>query len=121
MISKWNYEPLTSDEQKLETTLTKEVTNCKPISELLIQRGITTVAESKRFFHPSLSDLHDPFLMPDMDKAVSRLNKALGKKERIMVYGDYDVDGTTSVALVYKYLLNYYSNLEYYIPTNLFI
>ncbi len=117
MISKWNYEPLTSDEQKLETTLTKEVTNCKPISELLIQRGITTVAESKRFFHPSLSDLHDPFLMPDMDKAVSRLNKALGKKERIMVYGDYDVDGTTSVALVYKYLLNYYSNLEYYIPT----
>ena len=62
-------------------------------------------------------DLHDPFLMPDMDKAVNRLNRAMGAKERIMIYGDYDVDGTTAVALVYKYLQNYYSNVEYYIPT----
>ena len=61
--------------------------------------------------------MHDPFLLPDMDKAVHRLNKAMGAKERIMIYGDYDVDGTTAVALVYKYLLNYYSNVEYYIPT----
>lgn len=117
MISKWNYLPLTSKEQKLETILTKEFANCPSICELLIQRGITSVEESEKFFNPSLSDLHDPFLMPDMDKAVDRLNKALGKKEKIMIYGDYDVDGTTSVALVYKYLQNYYSNIEYYIPT----
>lgn len=64
-----------------------------------------------------MSDLHDPFLMQDMDKAVDRLNKAIGAKEKIMIYGDYDVDGTTSVALVYRYLQNYYSNIEYYIPT----
>ena len=68
-------------------------------------------------FTPSISDLHDPFLMPDMDRAVARLNRAMGSKERIMVYGDYDVDGTTAVALVYKYLRNYYSNIDYYIPT----
>ena len=64
-----------------------------------------------------MSDLHDPFLMQDMDKAVNRLNKAMGAKEKILIYGDYDVDGTTSVALVYRYLQNYYSNVEYYIPT----
>lgn len=117
MTSKWNYVPLTSEEQQLETTLMTDLVECRPISELLVQRGINTVEEATRFFRPSLSDLHDPFLMPDMDKAVSRLNKALGRKERIMIYGDYDVDGTTAVSLVYKYLQNYYSNLEYYIPT----
>ena len=117
MTSKWNYVPLTSEEQQLETTLMTDLVKCRPISELLVQRGINTVEEATRFFRPSLSDMHDPFLMPDMDKAVSRLNKALGRKERIMIYGDYDVDGTTAVSLVYKYLQNYYSNLEYYIPT----
>lgn len=91
--------------------------NCPPVSELLVQRGISSVDEAERFFHPSLKDMHDPFLMPDMDKAVNRLNKALGSKEKILVFGDYDVDGTTSVALVYKYLQNFYSNIEYYIPT----
>ncbi len=91
--------------------------NCPPISELLVQRGITSVEEAEQFFHPSLKDMHDPFLMPDMDKAVNRLNKAMGSKEKIMVFGDYDVDGTTAVALVYKYLQNFYSNIEYYIPT----
>ncbi len=88
-----------------------------PVSELLAARGISTVKEAEHFFHPSLRDLHDPFLMPDMDRAVARLNRAMGSKERIMVYGDYDVDGTTAVALVYKYLRNYYSNIDYYIPT----
>lgn len=87
------------------------------IAELLKQRGISTVDEAVRFFHPSLSELHDPFLMPDMDKAVGRLNDAMGAKERILVYGDYDVDGTTAVALVYRYLRNYYSNIDFYIPT----
>ena len=117
MISKWNYLPLSTDEQKLETQLAKEFANCPPISELLVQRGISSVEEVGKFFHPSLKDMHDPFLMPDMDKAVNRLNQAMGSKEKIMVYGDYDVDGTTSVALVYKYLQNFYSNIDFYIPT----
>ncbi len=117
MTSKWNYLPLTTEEQKLETGLAKKFANCPPISELLVQRGITSVEEAEKFFHPSLKDMHDPFLMPEMDKAVNRLNKAMGSKEKIMVYGDYDVDGTTAVALVYKYLQNFYSNIDYYIPT----
>lgn len=117
MTSKWNYSPLTTQEQKFETELDKRYAACPPVSHLLVQRGITSVEEAEKFFHPSLKDLHDPFLMPDMDKAVSRLNKAMGAKERIMIYGDYDVDGTTAVALVYKYLQNFYSNVEYYIPT----
>ena len=117
MTSKWNYLPLTSEEQKSETELAKRYASVPPVSELLAQRGITSVEEAEKFFHPSLKDLHDPFLMPDMDKAVARLNKAMGKKERIMVYGDYDVDGTTAVALVYRYLQQFYSNIEYYIPT----
>lgn len=117
MISKWNYLPLTSEEQKLETALAQKFAGTPPISELLVQRGVTSIEEADKFFNPSLKDLHDPFLMPQMDKAVSRLNRAMGSKEKIMVYGDYDVDGTTAVALVYKYLQNFYSNIDYYIPT----
>lgn len=117
MTRKWNYEPLTSEEQRLENDLAHHYAGAPVISELLVQRGITTVDEAKRFFHPSLRYLHDPFLMPGMDRAVERLNKALGSKERILVYGDYDVDGTTAVALVYKYIRNFYSNIDYYIPT----
>lgn len=117
MNCKWNYLPLTIDEQRLETALTAKYASCPPIGELLVQRGITSVDEAEKFFRPSLSDLHDPFLMPDMDKAVIRLNRAMGLKEKIMVFGDYDVDGTTAVALVYKYLSNYYSNIDFYIPT----
>lgn len=117
MISKWNYLPLTTEQQKSGTELAEKYADCQPISELLVQRGITTSEEAERFFHPSLNDMHSPFLMPDMDKAVNRLNKAMGSKEKILVFGDYDVDGTTSVALVYKYLQNYYSNIDYYIPT----
>lgn len=85
---------------------------------LLVQRGISSVEEAQRFLRPNLNNLHDPFLMPDMAKAVARLNRALGNKERIMIYGDYDVDGTTAVALVYKFLeQNSWSpNLDYYIP-----
>ena len=117
MTSRWNYLPLTAEEQKLETELARRFANVAPISELLVQRCISSVAEAEKFFHPSLRDLHDPFLMPDMDKAVDRLNRAMGSKERIMVYGDYDVDGTTAVSLVYRYLQNFYSEIEYYIPT----
>ena len=117
MTRKWNYEPLPSEEQRLENDLAHHYAGAPVISELLVQRGITTVDEAERFFHPSLRYLHDPFLMPGMDRAVERLNKALGSKERILVYGDYDVDGTTAVALVYKYIRNFYSNIDYYIPT----
>ena len=117
MISKWNYLPFTSEQKSIADNLSSLFPNSKTISRLLALRGITSEEEAKKFFNPSLSDLHNPFIMQDMDKAVNRLNKALGRKEKIMVYGDYDVDGITSVALVYRYLQNYYSNIEYYIPT----
>ena len=116
MISKWNYLPLTSEEQDLEIELAKKYAGSPAIAELLVQRGITSVDDAEHFFNPSLSDLHDPFLMKDMDIAVERLNMAMGKKERILIYGDYDVDGTTAVALVYKFIQQFYSNLDYYIP-----
>lgn len=117
MINKWNYQPLTRQEKEVADRLAEVCGNVDAIAELLLRRGVTAPDEARAFFSPSISDLHDPFLMPDMEKAVNRLNKAMGAKQRIMIYGDYDVDGTTAVALVYKYLQNYYSNIEYYIPT----
>ncbi len=117
MTNNWNYQPLTRKEQEEAEALLPVCGGVSPIPELLMRRGVRTPEEAVGFFSPSLDDLHDPFLMPDMDKAVNRLNRAMGAKERIMIYGDYDVDGTTAVALVYKYLQNYYSNIEYYIPT----
>ena len=84
--------------------------------ELLVKRGIETYEDSHRFFRPQLSHLHDPFLMKDMDKAVERIAKALTNKEKILVYGDYDVDGTTSVALIYAFFKPMYPHIEYYIP-----
>ena len=96
--------------------LAKETGINPVLCKLLLERGITSAAEAKRFFRPQLSELHDPFLMKDMSIAVERLNQAMGKKERILVYGDYDVDGTTAVALVYKFLQQFYSNIDYYIP-----
>lgn len=86
------------------------------LANLLVQRGITTYDQAKSFFRPSLDDLHDPYLMMDMKKAVSRIEYALEKDERIMVFGDYDVDGTTAVALVYSYLKTRHSQLDFYIP-----
>ncbi|MBS7346793.1 MAG: single-stranded-DNA-specific exonuclease RecJ [Muribaculaceae bacterium] len=117
MINKWNYQPLTLQQKEEATKMLGKCGGMMPVAELLVRRGVSTPEGAESFFSPSLNDLHDPFLMPDMDKAVTRLNKAMGAKERIMIYGDYDVDGTTAVALVYKYLQNYYSNVEYYIPT----
>ncbi|MCC8113731.1 MAG: single-stranded-DNA-specific exonuclease RecJ [Bacteroidales bacterium] len=117
MTSRWNYVPLSTENQNLEDELSKRFAKCPTVAELLVQRGIRSIDEAERFFHPSLRDLHDPFLMPQMHEAVDRLNHAMGAKERIMVYGDYDVDGTTAVALVYRYLQNFYSEIDYYIPT----
>ena len=87
-----------------------------PIANLLIQRGIKTYSEARSFFRPKLSDLHDPFLMKDMDKAVSRIKQAIDQDEKVMVYGDYDVDGTTSVALMYSFLSTRLNHIDYYIP-----
>lgn len=88
----------------------------KIVANLLVQRGVDSFSSAKSFFRPSLDDLHDPFLMKDMDIAVDRLCKAIRSGERIMIYGDYDVDGTTAVALVFSFLRRYYQNLLFYIP-----
>lgn len=117
MGNNWNYQPLTRLEREEADAMLPACGGVTTLPELLMRRGVRTVEDANGFFSPSLDDLHDPFLLADMDKAVNRLNKAMGAKERIMIYGDYDVDGTTAVALVYKYLQNYYSNIEYYIPT----
>lgn len=117
MTNKWNYQPLTQDQADLAKDILPECGGHKCVAELLIRRGVESPEEARKFFSPTIDDLHDPFLMKDMEKAVNRLNAAMGAKQRIMIYGDYDVDGVTAVALVYKYLQNYYSNIEYYIPT----
>ena len=96
--------------------LSKDLDCSYVIANLLLQRGVNTAEEAHAFFNPTLNMLHDPFLMKDMDKAVTRLERAIGNEEKIMIYGDYDVDGTTAVALLYKYLKNKCENPEYYIP-----
>ena len=116
MNHKWNYRPPTSEETEKSKALSKEIGIHPTLCRLLIERDIDSPEKVNKFFRPQLSDLHDPFLMNDMDVAVDRLNQAMGKKERILIYGDYDVDGTTAVALVYKFLQQFYSNIDYYIP-----
>lgn len=116
MNYKWNYVAPTEDELTAAQHLAESI-NISPILALMLKRrGINTEDEARRFFRPQLHDLHDPFLMTDMDLAVERLNEAMGKKERILIYGDYDVDGCTAVALVYRFLQQFYSNIDYYIP-----
>ena len=115
MHFKWKYEPPTPEQKKDADKLTEDTNISAPLALIMAKRGIKE-NDAKKFFHPQLGDLLDPFLMKDMDKAVERLNEAMGRKERIMVYGDYDVDGCTAVALVYKFLQQYYSNIDYYIP-----
>ena len=99
---RWTLKPIPekSRVQQLSESLGVDL----PIARLLVQRGIENFDQAKDFFRPQLQDLHDPFLMKDMDKAVARIQRALSNKERILVYGDYDVDGTTSVALLASYL-----------------
>ncbi len=86
------------------------------LANLLVQRNITTAERAREFFKPDLSKLHDPFLMKEMDKAVERLEKAISNEEKVLIYGDYDVDGTTAVALMYTFIRNFNPNVEYYIP-----
>jgi len=116
MNYRWNYQPPTFEETEKAYELAQETKLSPLLCLLLIKRGVVSADEMKKFFRPSLSDLHNPFLLQDMDRAVERLNLAMGRKERILVYGDYDVDGTTAVALVYKFLRQFYSNIDYYIP-----
>ena len=116
MSSKWIYQTPSAEQMLKGQKLGEELHIHPALATLLVQRGIDTFHSAKNFFRPQLSQLYDPFLMNDMDRAVKRLNDAIGRKERILVYGDYDVDGTTAVALVYKYLQHFYSNIDYYIP-----
>lgn len=116
MNQKWNYQPHTKQEAIEAEALSKEIGISPVLCRLLRKRGVQTADEAKKFFRPSLLDLHDPFLMDGMKDAVKRINKALGRKERILIYGDYDVDGTTAVALVYRFLQQFTTNIAYYIP-----
>ena len=116
MQFKWNYTPPADTQVNAAKDLGGKLGISPILASLLIRRGITTESAAKRFFRPQLADLINPFLMKDMDAAVDRLNDAMGHKERILVYGDYDVDGCTAVALVYKFLRQFYSNIDYYIP-----
>lgn len=116
MNYKWNYEAPDAATAAAEEKLAKEVGIHPALGKLLYERGIRTEQEARHFFRPQLTELHDPFLMDGMQTAVDRLNEAMGRKERILVYGDYDVDGCTAVALVYKFLQQFYSNIDFYIP-----
>ncbi|NOS55422.1 MAG: single-stranded-DNA-specific exonuclease RecJ, partial [Cyclobacteriaceae bacterium] len=97
-------------------TLSQQINVNPSLTSVLLQRGIDNFDLAKKFFRPSLAELHSPFLLTDMAKAVSRLNTAIENHERILIYGDYDVDGTTSVALVYSYLQSFYPLCDFYIP-----
>jgi len=116
MTKRWCIKTQTEEGLRAQERLVDEL-NLNPVTcQLLVQRGITTVDGVKKFFKPSLNELHDPFLMPDMQKAVDRLEMALGHNEKILIYGDYDVDGTSAVSLVYRFLRPYSTLLDYYIP-----
>lgn len=116
MIYKWNIEQFSDDETQQATALAETLGIHPVFGQMLRQRCIYTPYEARRFFKPQLTELHDPFMMNDMRIAVERINTAIRQGERIMVYGDYDVDGCTAVALVYKFLKNYCTNIDFYIP-----
>ncbi len=116
MTYKWKIKSLTPTEKAISDNLAKELSVNPVLAELLVQRGINTFEEARKFFRPDLKELHDPFLMKDMDRAVDRLTTAIRENEKILIYGDYDVDGTTSVALVYKFLKEIHNKLGFYIP-----
>ena len=123
MTYQWNIRHLTAVEQEVQQQLEKELNISSAAARMLVVRGIQTADEARAFVHPSLDKLHDPFLMKDMDKAVERLHQAITQGEKILIYGDYDVDGTTAVALMYRFLQDLASNLspltfnlDYYIP-----
>ena len=116
MNYQWNFKTASVQTAAAAAQLAADIGIHPALGSLLLERGIRDAAAARRFFHPQLSELHDPVLMNDMQTAVERINKALAGKERILVYGDYDVDGCTAVALVYKFLRQFCSNIDYYIP-----
>lgn len=116
MTYQWNYKSLTPQETDIQNQLATELNISPILALLLVQRDIHTFEEARHFFRPDLANLHDPFLMADMEKAVERLTEAIQENQKILIYGDYDVDGTTSVSLVYKFIREFYSNVEFYIP-----
>jgi len=97
-------------------SLSNELGTGRSLAALLVQRGIKDFEEARHFFRPQLEGLHNPFLMKDMHKAVQRLNEAIARQEKVLVYGDYDVDGTTSVALIYSFFRKRLPDIGYYIP-----
>ena len=115
-MKRWTIQQLNEKEQQNALNLQEKLGTDQLIPQLLVKRGITNFAEAKSFFRPSLSELHSPFLMKDMDIAVHRILQALQRGENIMIYGDYDVDGTTAVSLVYSFLKNHTDNIITYIP-----
>ena len=112
----WNIHTLSPEEQQIATRLSEELEISPLAGQILVSRGLQTAAEARAYIRPSLDSLHDPFLMRDMTAAVDRLERAIQHKERIMVYGDYDVDGITAVALMFSFLRTQTDNLIYYIP-----
>jgi single-stranded-DNA-specific exonuclease len=116
MVNQWIFNQLTPEQEASRESLQESLGVGPILAQLLIQRGVNTFDEAKVFFRPELSDLHDPFLIKDMDRAIERLNLALSHNEKILIYGDYDVDGTTAVALVYTFLSRYTHNIDFYIP-----
>ena len=123
MTYNWNIRRLTAQEEALQQQLERELNISSAAARMLVVRDIQSAEEARQFIRPSLDKLHDPFLMKDMDKAVERLHQAITQGEKILIYGDYDVDGTTAVALMYRFLQNLASNLspltfnlDYYIP-----
>ncbi len=114
MYKRWIYKTIPPSDSV--STLSKSININHCLASILIQRGITDFDQAKKFFRPTLDQLHDPFLMRDMDKAVTRLKAAIDSNEKILIYGDYDVDGTTAVALVYSYLKSFYPDIDFYIP-----
>ncbi|HEY4656054.1 MAG TPA: single-stranded-DNA-specific exonuclease RecJ, partial [Cyclobacteriaceae bacterium] len=114
MEKRWRYKKIPSRDE-IEA-LSRQININQYLASILIQRGIKTFEEARDFFRPSLQNLHDPFLMKGMALAVDRLSSAINGEERILIYGDYDVDGTTAVALVYSYLRSFCGNCEIYIP-----
>lgn len=104
-----------TDEEKVKAL--QEALKVHPVlCDLLVKRGIETYEEAKKFFRPELSELHDPFLMKDMDRAINRITDAISRNEKILIYGDYDVDGTTAISIVYLFFKEFYPNLDYYVP-----
>lgn len=116
MDSIWKIRELSDDEQALTKQLAQELSISELSARMLVVRGIRTADAARKYIRPTLDEINDPFLMRDMDKAVARLDKALNDGERILVYGDYDVDGTTAVALMYTFLKGLTDNVDFYIP-----